>query len=620
MATIATLVAKLVGDIGPFQSSMKQAEQESKGIGARIAGGMNGALGTIGDVAKIAGTAVVAGIGAMAAGMTLAVKEAADAEKNLAQLDAVLKSTGGAAGVSKDAILELAGALQKSTTFSDDEVIAADNLLLTFTQIGKDVFPDATRAVLDMSVALGQDAKASAMQLGKALNDPIKGVTALRKVGVSFTEEQMKQIKAMAAAGDVAGAQTLILKELQKEFGGSAEAAGKTLTGSLTILKNAGLDILETIGTALLPMLTQLAQGLRDALDNPAVQAGIQAIMTGFGQFTSVVLPQIIARAQEVVAWVQTNWPIISAEITRGLEGVRTAIGPIVEGISNFIQGVFGAIGTFLQTHGAEIQGFITTAWTGISEIVNTITAIVSGVVSNVFNAIATFINEHGAQIQIIVDTVWKQIRVIVETAINVVKTIINTVMAVLKGDWSTVWNNVKSIVNTIWNAITTLWTNFWNGVDGILRTMGSSIQGVWDGFWNGVRATVEQIWNGIKQFIQNAVNGVIDVINGMIEGFNSSLGQITGALALIPHVNLFATGQAAGAAYADGVNNGLQSKMAGGGPWPAMAGAGAWGTSGGQGGGREAITVNVYVERMASDIDTHRMAMQVARIIRENR
>jgi hypothetical protein len=79
----------------------------------------------------------------------------------------------------------------------------AENLLLTFTGIGKDVFPGATKAVVDLGIAMaGGDVnnanfKASAIQVGKALNDPIKGVTALSKVGVSFTKQQKDQIKAL---------------------------------------------------------------------------------------------------------------------------------------------------------------------------------------------------------------------------------------------------------------------------------------------------------------------------------------------------------------------------------------------------------------------------------------
>lgn len=176
-----------------------------------------------------------------------------DAEK---QLDAVIASTGGAAGVTAEEVKALASSLQEVTNFGDEATISGANLLLTFTNIGEDVFPRTTETMLDMSQALGQDMKSSAIQLGKALNDPIAGVTALSRVGVSFTEEQKEMIKAMVEAGDVAGAQTLILDELEKEFGGSARA----MADPAIQLQNAWGDFKEEIGFVGLAIRTQLAQ------------------------------------------------------------------------------------------------------------------------------------------------------------------------------------------------------------------------------------------------------------------------------------------------------------------------------------------------------------------------
>jgi hypothetical protein len=119
---------------------------------------------------------------------------------------------------------------------------------LTFTKIGKDVFPDATKAMLNMSEALGTDVKSSALQLGKALNDPIRGMTALTRAGVSFTQEQKDMVKQLQNSGDMVGAQKLILKELEVQFGGSAAAARNTFGGALKSLENIQGDIMEDIG------------------------------------------------------------------------------------------------------------------------------------------------------------------------------------------------------------------------------------------------------------------------------------------------------------------------------------------------------------------------------------
>jgi phage-related minor tail protein len=104
-------------------------------------------------------------------------------------------------------------------------------MLLTFTNIKDKVLDAATAVSVDMAQALGGDPKSQAIALGKALNDPIKGITALTRVGVTFTDEQKAQIQAMQEAGDMAGAQTVIINELNKEFGGSAKAAADATGG-----------------------------------------------------------------------------------------------------------------------------------------------------------------------------------------------------------------------------------------------------------------------------------------------------------------------------------------------------------------------------------------------------
>ena len=201
-----------------------------------------------------------------------AVQSAGDSQKAVAQLEAVIQSTGGAAGVTSEHAQALATQLQKITTFSDETTLATENMLLTFTNIGAKggVFDAATVTALNMATALGQDATQSAMQLGKALNDPINGITALQRVGVTFTEAQKAQIEAMMKAGDVAGALTVILNELGREFGNSAVAAGQTFPGQLVILNNKLDDVKETIGMALIPALTNIVTAIGPIIDQVA--------------------------------------------------------------------------------------------------------------------------------------------------------------------------------------------------------------------------------------------------------------------------------------------------------------------------------------------------------------
>lgn len=227
----------------------------------RKAGGIGN---TVKRSLKLAAVGIAAaGAAAIAFGVS-SVKSYQESENALAQLNAVLKSTRGIAKVSAKSAISLANSLQKVTRYSDEQVLSAENMLLTFTKIGKDVFPDTTKAVLDMSTAMGADLKSTAIQVGKAMQDPVRGVTALQRVGVRLSDSQKELVKNLVATGKTAEAQKLILKELQTEFGGSAEAAGKTFAGQLDILKNQFDEVKESIGKtivdAIIPLMSKLAE------------------------------------------------------------------------------------------------------------------------------------------------------------------------------------------------------------------------------------------------------------------------------------------------------------------------------------------------------------------------
>lgn len=186
------------------------------------------------------------------------IKSAIDHQQIMAQTNQVLKSTHDVSGMTAESLDNLAAAFGRTTEFSADTVQGGENLLLTFTNIGKSVFPQATQAILDVSQAMGQDLKSSAIQVGKALGDPLTGMTALQRIGVTFSKDEKEQIKTMMAHNDIIGAQKIILHELATEFGGSATAAGKTFGGQLDILKNQFEEIKIKIGTALLPVLSDM--------------------------------------------------------------------------------------------------------------------------------------------------------------------------------------------------------------------------------------------------------------------------------------------------------------------------------------------------------------------------
>jgi hypothetical protein len=222
------------------------------------------------SLASITAAGAIVGLGA---GLMECVNAAAEAEQIEAQLNAVLESTRGAAGMTADELTNLAAELADLTAVEDDTIVKAEAIMLTFTKIGKETFPGAMEAALNMSAALGQDLQGSVTMLGKALNDPIQGITALRRVGVAFTEDQMEMIKALVETGDVLSAQKMILAELNTEFGGAAEAMANTYPGKVQKLQNALGNLGEEIGADLLPVLSVAVDKLYELITMPEKRA-----------------------------------------------------------------------------------------------------------------------------------------------------------------------------------------------------------------------------------------------------------------------------------------------------------------------------------------------------------
>jgi hypothetical protein len=309
-----------------------EAEKEMSGV--------EKATKRFGDAAKVA---AVVGVGLLVGGLTASIAAAIESQKVMAQTEAVIKATGGAAGLTAQEISNLAGAESRLTSIDDEVIQSGANMLLTFKEIGGETFPRATRAMEDMSVAMaGGDTSAidltgTAIQLGKALNDPLKGLTALSKAGVTFSASQKAAIKEMVAMNDIAGAQAVILSELESEFGGAAEAAGSTTAGAMAKLSNEVGNALEAIGEGLLPAVRDLVVGLtnlvtwgklaRDTLREGA--SGALESATSYEGYRAA-LELVIEEKKKELGW--SNLSIdANGNLIRTVEGLFGAESGIIE-------------------------------------------------------------------------------------------------------------------------------------------------------------------------------------------------------------------------------------------------------------------------------------------------
>lgn len=316
------------------------AEDRASATLSKFGNNVNGVSSKISKGLKLAAIGVAAaGTAAVAFGVS-SVKSFQESEKATAQLNAVLKSTKGAAGVSAKAATNLADKLSLLNAVDDEAVLSAENMLLTFTNIGKNIFPQTTQAAIDMATAMNGGAIPSAeqlrnttIQLGKALQSPDAGLGALKRVGVNVDELKKKFTESMT----VQEKQKLILKELATEFGGSGAAAANTYAGKMNLIKIAFENLKEKIGLAILN--------------------GFNPLMTKLAEF--VASDQFQAWITKLTTWLQVNLPIAINYVTNtlipNLVNIFNAVWPVLQTVI----GWFGKFINFLADHEVALWTFI---------------------------------------------------------------------------------------------------------------------------------------------------------------------------------------------------------------------------------------------------------------------
>ena len=284
-----------------------------------------------GEIAKTALT-----VGSITKAMQLFVRETAESQRVQAQLATALRSTNSVSGQTIDVLNEQATALMNITAFGDEAIGSAQALLLTFTNI-RDVFPQATAAVLDLAQALQMDTRSAALMVGKALNDPVAGVTALRRAGVQLSDAQQQLIKDFVAFGDIASAQKIVLQELQTQVGGSAAAFRNTLGGALLALQEAFGNLFEASEQTGASM-TGTVNALTDMLN--VLLGPIQYVFTNFTNGL-VTIASLVGQ--------------VGLAIIRVLTSIGAAAATFLGAIGVLLPGVGDNIGSFIDDLNAKV-------------------------------------------------------------------------------------------------------------------------------------------------------------------------------------------------------------------------------------------------------------------------
>lgn len=472
----------------------------TKGFGRRLDGGISADVNRSGSNAgkgfgAAFGKAFVAVGAALGVGHFLSdsLGEAREAQKVGALTNQVIKTTGGVAKVSAKHVGDLSTAISNKTGVDDESIQSAANLLLTFKNVrnelgkGNKVFDRATQAAADLSAAGFGDLSGTSKQLGKALNDPVKGITALGRAGVTFTDQQKKQIKTYVKSGRTLEAQKMILKEVESQVGGAAESqatAGDKLGVSFKNLQ-------EQVGTALLPTFDKLANFL--------VKTGIPAV---------------------------------------------AGLGPVFRKVGAFLKPGIEALKSFGD--GGEAGKKLAQFKTTVSSAFGSLKSIFQSTVSIVTSLWNTF----GESLIASLSRALTSIMTIVRGGLRIISGVFKLVAALLKGDWSGVWEALKQIASgalvllkgVILGGLNTIKTFFSLAGDAIGAVFGAIWTGIKAGTVAGIKAVVDLVTElpgkilgaigDLSELLLDAgrqlIQGLIDGVGEKFEDLKDLLGDIT--------------------------------------------------------------------------------------------
>ncbi len=478
-----------------------KAGSSFSGMGTVMSGVLQGVGQALGGFAMQMGSKA---LGAVTDFVSGSIGEASAWNSVFAQTQAVVKSTGEAAGLTADEMGEMASSMSASageSLFSDDAILGAQNVLATFTNIKGQNFGSATQSILDMSQALGMDLDSAAMQVGKALNDPVAGLAALSRSGVQFTAEQEAMIKAMVEAGNVAGAQEVMMAELNTQFGGSAAAAVDTYAGQQVVLKEKFADIQQTLGSALMPILME------------------------FGTFMSdTVVPIIADVVGSLAGWINS---MQATGATSGVfDTIRNAIAA-VPGILEVLNGYLAQVLVFLQP--------LTDAATTFGEIFLTaMTSAGSAILEYLASpAVMSFL----AGLQTLLTALATTVRDVLVLAFQGAA----IAWSLLSQAFTIAWPYIQTVLDTFFSLVTTVMA----AVTGILTALSQLVTGDFQGAWTTLKETVgtalKDLWaffvdldKNLNTFFDEITPKALElgtnIINGIAAGIKNGAGIVADA------------------------------------------------------------------------------------------
>lgn len=533
-ALIGALRVTLGLDSAAFEKGASAAEKRAAKFSKNIEK-QGEAMTNLGQKLSIAVTAPLVALGVKS------VQAALESRDAMAQVEASIKSMGNAAGRSAEQLQAAAGGLMRQSLYDDDEILRKVTAnLLTFGNVTGTVFDRAQQDAVDLAAKFGMDLQGATMMLGKALQDPVKGINALSRAGVSFSADQKKMIKDMVAAGDAAGAQKLILAELERQVKGSAAAARDA--NPMAALKNSFDDFMENVGAQLLQILPNITSAIEAVLDafgslSPGMQqavviggmlaAALGPVLTVIGSVVSAMAPFLGALG---VAFGEGG---VVLAVEAALTGLAAAFGPILIPLAALaaagaaIYANWDRIGPVLSDFWQQVQSALgPPLMEMVSQITSTLSELWEGPLGQgVRTVISTFIEFQMWQVKTFGPVFIALLRGALDIVSNVLGAIgdaLKVVSRVLQGDWNGAWEAARSMASHALGAINAMLGGLPAWVGGIMAQLVSAVRG-WvidklNAIWDSVGAKIDWV-KGRFYDLYDAVVGhsyVPDMVDGI--------------------------------------------------------------------------------------------------------
>jgi phage-related protein len=370
---MAAVVLSIIGKYDDKAISKAQSELAKLGGAAKKNSKLVGAIGGAAKVAGVAALGAAVGFGAFAVQGIAAAEEAATAQARLDQVAQSMGFVGGAYAGATDRLKDYASELSKQIAVEDETILSVQAKLATFKEVGSTMdeaggaMDRATQAAFDLAATGFGSAETNAVQLGKALQDPVKGISALSRAGVTFTEVEKDKIKALVESGNAAEAQEMILGALETQVGGVAEA-----TANASDKMKVGFNELqEQVGTALLPTFEKIVDTLlpiMESLQEPLAQVAeiVGGVLSEAFDAIAPVIP-ILAKAFADVAG------IVAGALGTALSALIPVLTPVLETFADLVN----KIGPLLQPLLDKVAGLLANILSAVVPLIAPLTELV---------------------------------------------------------------------------------------------------------------------------------------------------------------------------------------------------------------------------------------------------